>query len=240
MLDRPGHELADALRLQRDALKEKQSHLARAIRAVRAAEESLEPGGAVDPATLRKIIEVIGVQNDMAVMKKYYSTDEAWEKRQRYYEEGPSEEWQKLYRDVRAALGTDPASDVAQSLADRWLELSARAFSGDPEVQTDSMAAWVDRDHWPPAMKRRLAEFQIERGKRLHSAGSLGRAQEVLQRGRMDQAARPIDPKRATVLGAVAGARGSLPRYRERSRRRPVRRNGTGAGGALDGPHRDG
>lgn len=162
VLDRPGPELAAALRLQRDALEEKQSHLARAIRAVRAAEESLKPGGAVDPATLRKIIEVIGVQNDMAVMKKYYSTDEAWEKRQRYYEEGPSQEWQALYLDVRAALGTDPASETAQALADRWLKLSARAFGGDPEVQTDSMTAWKDRDHWPPAMKRRLAEFQME------------------------------------------------------------------------------
>jgi DNA-binding transcriptional MerR regulator len=162
VLDRAALELPDALRLQRKALEEKQALLSCAIRAIRAAEEALVPGKPADPAILKRIIEVIDMQNEIAVMKKYYSTDEAWEKRRRYYEEGPSEEWQELYRDIRAALGEDPAGETAQALADRWLKLSVRAWSGDPEVQTDSMTAWMDRGHWPPAMKRRIADFRLE------------------------------------------------------------------------------
>jgi len=162
VLDRAALELPDALRLQRKALEEKQVLLARAVRAVRAAEEALEPGKPADPAVLKRIIEVIDMQSDIEVMKKYYSTEEAWEKRRRYYEEGPSQEWQELYRDIRAALGEDPAGEEAQALADRWLKLSVRAWIGEPEVQTDSMTAWVDREHWPPAMKRRIAEFNLE------------------------------------------------------------------------------
>jgi DNA-binding transcriptional MerR regulator len=162
VLDGVALELPDALRLQRKALEQKQVLLARAIRAIRAAEEALEPGKPANPAILKRIIEVIDMQNDIEVMKKYYSTEEAWEKRRRYYEEGPSREWQELYRDVRAALGEDPASEKAQVLADRWLKLAVRAYSGDSEVQTDSMTAWMDREHWPPAMKRRIAEFNLE------------------------------------------------------------------------------
>jgi len=162
VLDRAALELPEALRLQRQALEEKQVLLARAVRAIRAAEEALEPGKPANPAILKRIIEVIDMQNDIEVMKRYYSTEEAWEKRRRYYEEGPSREWQELYRDVRAALGEDPAREKAQALADRWLKLTVRAYSGDPEIQTDSMTAWMDREHWPSAMKRRIAEFNLE------------------------------------------------------------------------------
>jgi hypothetical protein len=102
------------------------------------------------------------MQNDINVMKKYYSTEEAWERRRQYYEEGPSREWQEFYRDARAALEEGPASEKAQALADRWLNLAVRAYRGDPEVQTDCMTAWMDRERWPPAMKRRIAEFHIE------------------------------------------------------------------------------
>jgi len=102
------------------------------------------------------------MHSDVETMRKYYSTEEAWERRRRYYEEGPSEEWQELYRDVRAALGEDPAGAKAQALADRWLSLSVRAWMGDPDVQTDSGTAWMDREHWPPTMKRRIAEFGLD------------------------------------------------------------------------------
>jgi hypothetical protein len=63
---------------------------------------------------------------------------------------------------VVAILGSDPGSDEAQRLAGRWLALSVRAYLGDPDVQTDSMAAWADRRHWPVLMQRRIAEFRLE------------------------------------------------------------------------------
>jgi DNA-binding transcriptional MerR regulator len=154
-------QLPDALRLQRRALEEKHALLERAIRAIRAAEASLESGQPADTAILKKIIEVIDMQDGVAVMKKYYS-EEAWEGHRRYYEEGPSPEWRQLYRDAEALLGADPGSEPAQELVERWFELSRRAYTGDPEVQTDSPKAWMDREHWPPVMKQRIAEFRLE------------------------------------------------------------------------------
>ena len=154
-------QLPDALRLQRRALEEKHALLGRAIRAIQAAEESLESGKPADTSILQKIIEVIDMQDGIAVMKKYYS-EEAWERHRRYYEDGPSPEWRQLYRDTEALIGADPGSTAAQELVERWFELSRRAYTGDPEVQTDSPGAWMDREHWPPVMKKRMAEFKTE------------------------------------------------------------------------------
>jgi DNA-binding transcriptional MerR regulator len=161
ILERTSLELAEALRWQRQAIEDKQAQLGRALQAIRAAEHAVNSGQPADPKTLKRIIEVINVQHDMELMKKYYS-EEAWERRRRYYEEGPSVEWQELYRDVHRLIGTDPGSDQAQEVADRWLALSVRSYTGDPDVQTDSMAAWMDREHWPPGMKRRIAEYNLE------------------------------------------------------------------------------
>jgi DNA-binding transcriptional MerR regulator len=161
VLERTALELPAALRLQRKAIEEKQALLARAARAIRVAEESMAAGKRVDPTTLRRIIEVIDMQNSAELMKKYYS-EEAWERRRAYYENGPSPEWVQLYRDANALLGEDPARDAAQALADRWLKLSIRAWAGDPDVQTDSPAAWMDRQNWPAAMKQRMLEYHRE------------------------------------------------------------------------------
>jgi DNA-binding transcriptional MerR regulator len=161
VLDRTALALPDALRAQRQAIEEKQKLLTRAVRAIRAAEESANCGQAADPAILRKIIEVINMQEGIELMKKYYS-EEAWERHRRYYETGPAPEWLELYREANTLLGKDPGSPEAQALADRWLKLSVRAYSGDPEVQTDSPTAWMDRENWPPAMKQRVTELNLE------------------------------------------------------------------------------
>ena len=148
------------MRWQRKAIEDKQAHLGRALRAIRAAEHTVDSGQPVDPAILKRIIEVINVQHDIELMKRYYS-EEAWERRRQYTRRAAAE-WQALYREVRALIGTDPGSDQAQEVADRWLALAVRSCTGDPDVQTDSMTAWIDRAQWPPAMKRRIAEFNLE------------------------------------------------------------------------------
>jgi hypothetical protein len=94
-------------------------------------------------------------------MKKYY-TESGWKQHQRYYEEGPSPEWLALYRDANALLKADPASDEAQAVADRWFDLSVRAYRGDHHLKTHSPAALADRDNWPVAMKQRMSEFNLE------------------------------------------------------------------------------
>lgn len=161
VLQRPALRLPDTLRLQRQAIEERQELLGRAIRVIRSAEEAIEAGEPEGPELIKKIIEVIDMQDSISVMKKYYS-EESWERHRRYYEEGPSAEWQAFYRDARLLLDEDPGSDKAQALVQRWLALSRRAHEGDPDVLTDSPAAWMDREHWPEAMKQRAAEFNLE------------------------------------------------------------------------------
>jgi DNA-binding transcriptional MerR regulator len=151
----------ESLRMQRQALEERQELLGRAIRTIRGAENAIQSGGSADPAILKNIIEAIDMQQDVAVMRKYYS-EESWEQHRRYYEDGPSAEWRKLYSDARALLGEYPVGAPAQDLARRWNDLSRRAHSGDPDVQTDSPAAWMDRANWPDVMKQRAAEFRME------------------------------------------------------------------------------
>jgi DNA-binding transcriptional MerR regulator len=161
VLDRAELELPEALRMQRRAIEDKQELLGRALAAICAAERSLQNGEPKDPAVLKKIIEVIDMQDGVKEMKKYYS-DAAWELRKRFYEQGPAPEWQELYRDVAASLEEDPASDKAQQLSERWLALSLRANAGDLDLQTHSGTAWMHRDEWPPAMKREIARFKLE------------------------------------------------------------------------------
>jgi hypothetical protein len=102
------------------------------------------------------------MQDAIEAMKRYYCTDAEWEKRKRYYEEGPGPEWRALYSDAASLIGEDPASEKVQLLADRWLMLTVRAANGDPDLQQDSPKAWMDREHWPSTMKARVAEFRLE------------------------------------------------------------------------------
>src|SRR6202035_3229814 len=59
ILERPTLEWAEALRWQRKAIEDKQAHLGRALQAIRAAEHAVDSGQPVDPAILKRIIEVI-------------------------------------------------------------------------------------------------------------------------------------------------------------------------------------
>lgn len=77
VLDRAALELPDAFRLQRQVLEQKQDLQARAIRAIREAEKTIAPGQPANPAILKKLIEVIKMQEDVDAMKQYYS-EEAW------------------------------------------------------------------------------------------------------------------------------------------------------------------
>jgi MerR family transcriptional regulator, thiopeptide resistance regulator len=154
ILKRPDSELPKALEVRRQALTETEARLAVARKAIDAA-------GRAPEAALAAIVEVVQTQVAAAAMRKYY-TDEGWQLRRQYYEEGPADEWRELYRALSDLVGHDPASEDVQAAADRWLALTWRAYTGDRAVQTDSMTAWADREHWPPRMKRRIDEFNLE------------------------------------------------------------------------------
>ncbi|HUH63395.1 MAG TPA: MerR family transcriptional regulator [Terracidiphilus sp.] len=161
VLDRPGVALPEALRLQRGVLEQRQRALARAIRAIEEAEEAFSSGQAAEAAAWKRIIEAITVQNDVEFMKKYYS-DEAWLKRQQYYEHWPPAEFEDLFREIGAALGEDPAGQRAQALKTRWREVLNPRVTGDPAVQAGALAAWNDREHWPEPMRHKVRDLKLE------------------------------------------------------------------------------
>jgi DNA-binding transcriptional MerR regulator len=158
VLDRAALKLPEALRLQRQALQEKQKLLSRAMKAIVAAEKALDSGKSTHPTILKRLIEVINMQSDVEAMKKYYS-EEAWSKVGPRYEEEFSQEWIDFNRDVEAALDEDPASEKVQALVARWLALSG----SDPEVWEGAANAWADRKNWPAAMQQCNAGYHWEK-----------------------------------------------------------------------------
>jgi DNA-binding transcriptional MerR regulator len=163
LLDREALPLPAIFRQQRDVLEEKRRLLDRAIRALTDAECAASSASAPATTILHDVIKAMNMQ-DIEMMRKYYS-DEAWTRWQRYYDEWPSPAWQALYRDIHAAIESDPAAAVAQELADRWHALT-KEDAVTPAVRTGMIKAWVDREHWPPSLKQRMQEFDVERATR--------------------------------------------------------------------------
>jgi DNA-binding transcriptional MerR regulator len=160
LLDCDARPLAAIFRQQREVLEDKRRLLDRAIRALGNAERAVTADPSSPTAALQDVIRIMSLQ-DIDVMRKYYS-DEAWVRWQHYYHDWPSPAWQALYHDIGAALGSDPAAPLAQALAARWQVLT-KADAVTPAVRTGMIKAWADRDQWPPALKRRMEEFDVER-----------------------------------------------------------------------------
>jgi MerR family transcriptional regulator, thiopeptide resistance regulator len=162
LLDLDALPLATTFRRQRESLEDKRRLLDLGIEAMAEAERTAASGAEPATSILGKVIRIIAMQ-DIDVMRKYFS-DEAWAAGREHFGDWPSEEWQALYRDVAASIDADPASPAARALADRWLAL-ALAPEG-AGMRTGLHRAWADREHWPPVLKRKLAEFNIERATR--------------------------------------------------------------------------
>jgi len=160
LLDRGAPVLQSTFRRQREVLEDTRRRLDRAIEALAEAERSAGAGTDTAASILQGVIRVIAMQ-DVDVMRKYFS-DEAWERGREHFDDWPSQEWQALYRDVAAALDADPAGPAAQALADRWMALALTAPAGSG-VRAGLVKAWADREHWPPALRRKITEFNIER-----------------------------------------------------------------------------
>lgn len=159
LLDRDALPLRSTLRQQREVLEDQRRRLNLAIEALVEAEHALDGGATAAAPILQKVIRVIAMQ-DIDVMRKYFS-DKAWDAGRQHFGDWPSREFQDLYRDVAAALDTDPAGAAAQALADRWIALAQTGARGSG-VRAGLVRAWADREHWPPALKRKIAEFNIE------------------------------------------------------------------------------
>jgi len=160
-----GSVLAEALPRQRAMLEEKRRNLDEAIGAIRAAESSLADGRQPDTVLLKKIIEVIEMQNDSKWTEKYYSpaAQAAIEARQATvspeYLAKKEQEWRDLFRDVEAAIDQDPASPTAQQLGRRWKALIAKFTGGNTEVTEGLGRLWADGANWPVAAQQQMAAF---------------------------------------------------------------------------------
>jgi DNA-binding transcriptional MerR regulator len=163
LLDRDPLPLVATFRQQRQVLEDRRRVLDRAIEALTAAEAALLSGASSTTAILQEVIRVMALQ-DIDVMKKYYS-EEAWAQWRYHYEDWPPDEWRALYRDIIAAIDSDPTSLPAQTLADRWLRVVQDA-SPQAAIRSGLIKAWADREHWPASLKRRVAEYDIERATR--------------------------------------------------------------------------
>ncbi len=165
LLDRETRNLPDVLQSQRQALEEKRRHVESAIRAIEEAQRTIYPGRQPDAAILKKLIEVMTMQDNKDFMTKYYSEGaqakmadrrETWTPE---LQQQMTADWMNLFHDVEAALGEDPAGEKAQALAARWTTLVNRFTGGDPEMNVGLRNAWADREHWPATPQGQTAAF---------------------------------------------------------------------------------
>lgn len=165
LLDRDRLELPEALRMQRRVLEQKRHFIDRAIGAIREAESAIQPGQQTDAALLKRIIEVIEMQENSEWMMKYHN-DAAREKlasrRQEWtpeLQERVSKQWMELIAEVQAALGEDPAGEHVQSLAARWLNLVEGFTGGDPDITQGVKNLYADQANWPASFQEQAKPF---------------------------------------------------------------------------------
>ncbi len=166
VLDRDGRSLREVLRAQSAALEEKRRRLDQALEAIRAAERSAEPGKPMNAGVLKRIIEVMEMENND--LKKYYS-DEAWAKlagkreewsaQAEHSQEEASRAWRVLFSDIEAALDRNPASPEAQALVGRWRALIETFTGGDLEISAGLKSAWAHRGNWSPGLQEQTKRF---------------------------------------------------------------------------------
>jgi len=127
---------------------------------------------------------------DVDMMRKYYS-DEAWEAWKHHYKDWPPDEWRALYKDIIAAIGSDPKGPVAPALRPMALDRSGRKSSaggshrhdqslGDEELKRDALDALSRRREWPDGMRRYIAslyELDVDTWQRV--TGFIGRAATI-------------------------------------------------------------
>ncbi len=177
LLTRRPLDLGAALRLQRTIMEEKRRRLALAVEAIERAERMVSLGTPRDAArkagttganeqetweALRRIIEVISMEQNMDWTKRYYSDEAQAAIAERGKQWTPEmleksqQDWSELIREVEAAVaaGEDPASEHAQGLAGRWQALIAAFTGGNPEVSKGLNRLYADQQNWPSTFKK--------------------------------------------------------------------------------------
>ena len=169
LLERKGDPLDGALRAQRRVLEGKRLLLDRAIAAIVEAEQTMRNGQAPETAALKKIIEVIVMQDNRNWMDQY-ANDAARAKideRRKLWspelQERVSRQWVELIAEVEAAAEhkEDPAGAHAKELASRWKLLVEEFTGGDLDVAQSVKNVWADRANWPEEAQKQAQPFRI-------------------------------------------------------------------------------
>ena len=165
LLDRDNLELAEALPRQRLVLEAKRKLIDRAIEAIRDAERILATGKRPDAAVLKKIIEVIEMQENPNWSEKYYSEEalaKLKQKRETWtpeMQEQSTKRWTELFKEVEASLNEDPAGPKAQELAGRWAALIMEFTGGDAEITKGLNKVWSEPSGLPKATQDQMKPF---------------------------------------------------------------------------------
>ncbi|HEV3040646.1 MAG TPA: MerR family transcriptional regulator [Candidatus Angelobacter sp.] len=167
LLDQADLDLAATLRLQRQLLQEKRRQMATAIQAIDQAERSMQSTGRPDWVSLKKIIEVLEMQNNMEWSKKYYSEEAQAKIEERGTNWTPelqaqvTQDWKELLKEVEAALsrGEDPSGPKGRELAQRWSKLVGGFTAGDPEIQRGLNRMYADQANWPAHTQTFFSDF---------------------------------------------------------------------------------
>ena len=147
--------LHDALRAQQALLREKRLRLDAVIQAVDDAQTALAQGQRMDWERIMYIAKVMHVQQDKdskANWQQYYTPEAAarLEERAKTYTpeqaQADAKKWQDLIADLNAAVarGEQPAGPVAQTLAQRWLDLINTFTMGDKAITQGLASAYRD------------------------------------------------------------------------------------------------
>lgn len=168
VLDQESPRMPEALRRQRQTLEEKRRRLDMAVQAIGEAERLFTATRKPDWDALKRIIEVIEMQNDNDWMMKYYNGPARVkvEERKKLWspelQEQVSKQWSELIAEVNASLDEDPAGPKAQELADRWQKLVEGFTGGDPDITEGLKSLDRDRANWPAAAQQQMAPFDCK------------------------------------------------------------------------------
>jgi DNA-binding transcriptional MerR regulator len=157
MLGRRPFDLRSALRLQLELIRQKRRYMDAAIRAIEGAERAAAAGIDPDPELLKNIVEAIEMQNNVEWMKKYHTPEQLEDLAKRGDPETlrrGEQDWAALIKDVESSLDEDPASEKAQALVHRWMELIHAFTGGDSGIEANLRRLYSDQANWPSTFKR--------------------------------------------------------------------------------------
>ena len=148
-------QLAKVFQAQRWLLEERARRIAIAIRAIDEAGQSFSEETQADVTRLAKIVEVFDMKNHVAEAAQYAALLDAKMDRLRAMpadvKADLQRQWTTLIHDIQGALGADPASEQAQALATRWLNLLSEFNGGAPVDPSLAKFAATQRrsSQWP-------------------------------------------------------------------------------------------